>query len=155
MTELDALWAAVGANPGERLPRMVLADWLDEREAEAECGECGPPHKWWPACPNCHGSGRVSNGYSDTAAALRATVDRVPLGDGDYWPGWFGGTGAAASVHPPSNLVRHLFDRLEQEKHEWDTVEPNGSFRFYPTAEAAIRDLCRAWVQVHRRGVTA
>ena len=31
MSEEQAMWAAVKANPADGLPRLVLADWYDER----------------------------------------------------------------------------------------------------------------------------
>lgn len=38
MTEREALYAAVRANPAEDLPRMVLADWLDENGESVRAG---------------------------------------------------------------------------------------------------------------------
>ena len=38
MTDSEALLAAVTAHPGDDLPKLVLADWLDER-GEADRAE--------------------------------------------------------------------------------------------------------------------
>lgn len=34
-------------------------------------------------------------------------------------------------------------------------VDGHTNWRDYPTAEAAIRDLCSAWIKVHRKEVPA
>ena len=34
--ELDAFLRAIAARPGDALPRLILADWLEERGMDAE-----------------------------------------------------------------------------------------------------------------------
>lgn len=166
--EERAFWSAIGSAPEDQLPRLVFADWLEERAGVVECLECeglGWGHGFARsigvratlACPVCttdgvkDGTGRVPDGRADLALALRATADRVPLGtltrDGSLW-GWYGGS-AACEFHPPSNLDRRLFDRLTRNKPDWDTTGPRGNFRVYDSPEAALRDLCRAWCVAH------
>ena len=83
MTTEEALWASVGANPADSLPRLVLADWLEERAGpDRECQTCRPKHPGrvytgmdgmkWIDCPTCNGTGRISDGRAEMAAALRA-----------------------------------------------------------------------------------
>ena len=98
-------------------------------------------------CDTCDGENFIPDGRADLAAALRATADRAPwppesgkkgqhLWVNDYWmTGW-------DRIPNTARLDRVLFAKLQRHK-RLNTVA-------IPTAEVAIRDLCRAWVAVHR-----
>lgn len=177
VTTEEALWQAVGANPTDQLPRLALADYLDEQHGESggvvRCGKCGgcggmkqmsADTHWMPSfeyfdgtpCPACSGTGYVPDGRADTAAALRATCDRVP------WMNYVGhmifGTPDGAWVWRQSNYQEHLADpnfiTCELARH-CTAVGHYPPRRYYHTAIDAIRDLCAAWVQVNRKGVPA
>lgn len=73
------LLAAVRAAPGDNLPRLVYADWLDEQSREMPCSRCkgvgvGPGVGIADAvrCTACSGTGRVG----DEVNALRAEFIR-------------------------------------------------------------------------------
>lgn len=170
-TETDteaAFWAAVGANPGDRLPRLVFADWLEENAGEVGCSCHGgvvyahSPYRegqvpaGWDAdgmmlygCRHhaCRGTGRVSDGRADLAAALRATADRVPyrFNDPRAWGWWCPDTASSGQI--PSQVAEPVGRLLTA----WSGNSDHPEWADYPTAEAAVRDLCRAWVEVHRR----
>lgn len=80
----NALYAAILTNPFAMLPRLVLADWLDENAGDEECPTChgvwsrssGNPYKPVP-CHTCHGTGRVPNHYGERAEFIRVQVDGV------------------------------------------------------------------------------
>ncbi len=169
MTELDALWAAVGTNPEDQLPRLVLADWYEERVGEVDCGRCDGQGKfrsgewlvYWTECPTCSGAGRVSNGNAEMGAALRATADRVPWTKVfKLWFGWW----CRRSFHDDrydgtAHLVeRSLMVEMSDSPLRCDgdsTVRfdrrdgASGGVILFPSATDAIRDLCRAWVAVN------
>jgi uncharacterized protein (TIGR02996 family) len=50
MTEFDQLWAAVEAGPADQAPKLILADWLQERgdqpDLEAGLRYCAARGKW-------------------------------------------------------------------------------------------------------------
>jgi uncharacterized protein (TIGR02996 family) len=50
VTEREALWRAVVANPADAAPKLILADWLQERGAEADLERglrwCAANGKW-------------------------------------------------------------------------------------------------------------
>lgn len=113
----EALWKAVAANPADALPRLVLADWMQE------------------------------HGRDDEADALRATVRKVPaLRHPAQWyrnQKWYWLCPCKGGNR--SRIAWAVYRELSTEdSRNWF------SHRFYPTAEAAVRDLCRAWVSVHR-----
>ena len=151
MGEHDAFWSAIGAAPEDKLPRLVFADWLEDRAGMVDCGRCGPPRMFPPyqwVCPTCNGTGRVSNGHTETAVALRATVEKFPDIVGDRLPFvWWTPPGVGA----PAHIIEDddIFDLLTPDA---DTTDYRGtpgrvdSHKHYPTAADAIRDLCRAWV---------
>lgn len=178
-SQVFAFWKAIGERPDDQLPRLVFADWLDEREVTVEC-ECitgwttrskagyayaseSPrllPDFATVGCPSCggerdsRGTGYVSNGYADLAAALRATASRVPFTSvpqaGEragvrYWSWICEGPVEYADTVPPD-----ILDALSGK-----IVDGHTNWRDYPTAEAAIRDLCSAWIKVHRKEVPA
>lgn len=152
--EVVAFWKAIGERPDDQLPRLVFADWLDEREEKVRCGCVGGPMAWdvdtgepLAFCLTCHGTGYVSNGYADLAAALRATADRVPypktLRSDVFWWHW-----CEDEDYRPVNWVpKNVFRRL--------TGFHNGDMTDYLTAEDAIRDLCAAWCKANGKGVVA
>jgi len=121
MGEEEALWLAVGAAPEDTLPRLVLADWLDE------------------------------HGRHEEAEALRAMADRVPrrFEDGKVW-GW-NRLQHDPFIDSPiehgntkSNVSDQEFAAL---KGKVPTVVACQEYwRDYPSALEAVRDLCRAWV---------
>lgn len=130
MTTEDALWCAVCARLDDALPRGVLADWYDERNEP---------------------------GDADTAAGLRATADRVPedassaripaYREGQLIWGWFRdsrGHKCATRCSVPAEVFDHLAGG------EWTYPEgpPLANMKWFPTARAALEDLCRAWVAV-------
>ncbi len=161
MTELDALWAAVGASPEDQLPRLVLADWLEERVGEVDCGRGGGKGDWtshkgpgttggirFVECPTCNGTGRVSNGYAEMGAALRATADRVPRKfNGPIW-GWNRLHGMAEPENYGSLITQEVYAELEADRIPYARAGVD-FWCDYLTATAAIRDLCRAWIAVN------
>lgn len=161
-TESDteaAFWKAIGEFPADGLRRLVFADWLEERdEPGGVCQRCdghgllgddGSGSSEGVTCESCRGFGEwVSNGYAATAAGLRATADRVPHKDYAGLWAWFTGINMFTD-HPESDIERDVFDRLTSQDGD------NNEMQFwldYPTAEAAIRDLVRAWVEVSAGG---
>lgn len=168
MSEEDAFWKAIGDSPADALPRLVYADFLEENAGTVKCGACasgyypGKQYEWagpdsvWVLCPTCSGSGYVSDGRADLAAALRATIGRVPVqvmsdpfGPLPEWRWFRRDTGM---VHGMGDLPPDLFDALSGGE-----LNEGGWCYFYRphiTAEAAIRSLCRAYVASRGR-VTA
>jgi len=76
----DNLIAAIIANPGDDLPRLVLADWLEEHAGEVECdhSDMGEDELRWygyEGCPTCKGTCRVSNGFAERAEFIRVQVE--------------------------------------------------------------------------------
>ena len=119
----DALWEAVGANPADSLPRLVLADCLDEQ------------------------------GEADTAAGLRATADRRPMkcdwqspraNTNPHWT-WLPDTESDAEDEQAAAVGHPLFAALSLGPDR----PPDDCYRDYPTARAAIADLVAAWVAVN------
>ena len=159
MTEEDALWQAIGAAPEDQLPRLVAADWYDERAGMVGCGckggqvyemgvcRDGIYRNRWVDHKRCDGTGRVSNGNAETAAALRATADRVPRcidASGDYTPGhYWNCIRNCGEENKASKISKEEFAALSDGSP--DDVYPH-YWRYYGTAADAIRDLCRAWV---------
>lgn len=146
MTEENALWQAIGAAPEDQLPRLVAADWYDERAGMVDCEWSGYDGDH-TECNHCDGTGRVSNGHAETAAALRATVEKFPDIVGDRYPFvWWTPPGVGVTAHIIED--DDIFDLLTPDA---DTTDYHGtpgqvdSHKHYPTAADAIRDLCRAW----------
>lgn len=85
MTDRDALLKAILATPDNDLPRLVYADWLEERAGTVTCGRCsgtGNTHNSDtisdPAafpCPACSGSGRVPDGNAERAEFIRVQCE--------------------------------------------------------------------------------
>jgi uncharacterized protein (TIGR02996 family) len=86
-----ALLNAIIANPEDDAPRLIFADWLDENVVESCCFICdglgGKIESVYGfktdiiPCGNCHGTGRVSNGFAERAALIRCQIKH---------PRWFG-----------------------------------------------------------------
>ena len=102
-----ALLRAIHAAPDDDLPRIVLADWLDERAGATACPRCEgrttidmpnradearykvvgykDTHPYLPIaiaeCPRCHGTGRVGDGLAERGEFIRLQCDlaRDPL----------------------------------------------------------------------------
>lgn len=80
--EHDAFLRAIIANPGDDLPRLVYADWLDEnaRVVEVVCKECGgvgweAGHEGIERCNECLGEVRsVSDGRAERAEFIRVQI---------------------------------------------------------------------------------
>lgn len=84
-----SLYTGVLADPGADLPRLVLADWLDEHAGESECGHCKGQGGWTEydhdgegrrlrnrvGCPTCDGTGRVPNKFADRAEFIRVQCE--------------------------------------------------------------------------------
>ncbi len=164
--EVAAFWAAIGARPDDQLRRLVFADWLEERAGTVRCRECEGDGDVWDdggykyaprkavTCHTCSGTGYVSNGYADLAAALRATACKVPFTSVPesgrragvrYWS-WI----CELTDDRPDTVTPSVFDSLTGE-----IVDGYTNWRDYPTAEGAIRDLCAAWCKVNGKGVSA
>lgn len=90
------LRAAVLARPDDDTPRLVFADWLDERGRVGACPGCdGEGHKesrWriaemnqdeygtsFSTCPICRGSGEVSDGRREWAEFIRVQCELTGL----------------------------------------------------------------------------
>ena len=101
-------------------------------------------------CETCRGFGEfIPDGRADLARALRATCDRVPWKNS---PGhMIFQTPDAVYVWRQSNHDIHLADpnfvSCEIARHLNGHGTPKR--HYYPTASAAIRDLCRAYIAVH------
>ncbi len=79
-----ALLRAVCESPFDDTPRLVYADWLEENGGEVPCKQCGgqgwqyifPEHDApTVACPDCHGTGTVSDGRRERAELIRVQVE--------------------------------------------------------------------------------
>jgi uncharacterized protein (TIGR02996 family) len=77
MTEEQlAMERAVRASPKDDFPRLVYADWLEERPGENVCGWCNTTN-WIKEmkkqhCLRCDAKGRTSNGNVERAHFIRA-----------------------------------------------------------------------------------
>lgn len=90
----------IGENPDDDLPRLVYADWLEEREASVECGGCdgtsfhryadfpdgSPNYSDTAVCYRCLGTGHVSNGYAARAELIRVQCELARLDSGVRCP---------------------------------------------------------------------
>jgi hypothetical protein len=153
-TTEDALWMAVGAAPGDQLPRLVLADWLEENPGFLMCPVCPPdegeePHTADILCERCGGGRRVPDGRADTAAGLRATAGKVPQDFRNRRISWARFSLASGHHDEPCLIADDVCDRLGS--HLPPLMDSYVGYWFdYPTAEAAIRDLVAAWCTVER-----
>lgn len=107
-------------------------------------------------CPPCggerdrRGTGRVPDGRADTAAGLRATAGREPFqwADGRPWR-WVKRSQYEhlGGEWTEDELPDDLFDALTDRFTEGSANCP--ATRWFPTAEAAVRDLVRAHAVVY------
>ncbi len=151
-----AFWAAIGAAPDDQLRRLVFADWLEENNHDGgPCVACdghglidgyGRGAGEGVVCVQCRGFGEfIPDGRADLAAALRATADRVPVHYcGLVWTWWRSRSGAC-------DIPADVYAVLQPAR----VVGATGGLSDYPTVTEAIRDLCRAWIVVHKQQVTA
>ena len=162
-TEEDALWASIGEMPECQLRRGVAADWFEERSGKVECPNCAPPRAFPPyawKCPTCQGEQYIPDRNGRLAAALRATVKAVPwvkvfkLGFG-----WWCRRAYHDDHHDePNHLIeRPLMNAMSDSNNRCDRDDSvrfdkrdgvSGGVILFPTAAAAIRDLCEAWCKV-------
>lgn len=138
------LSAALDADPGNHLLRYALADCLEESAGTAECWRCGGLGVYARErgllnfdpmeCPNCSGTGRVSDGRRERAEGLRvlAQLGRAPKFMAIYgdWSWWKYASQAAG------NLPAAWFSRL---------TPPGLDWKVYPTRREAEDDAARAW----------
>lgn len=154
-TEGDALWASIGEMPECQLRRGVAADWFEERSGTVECPNCAPPRAFPPyawKCPTCKGEQYIPDRNGRLAAALRATADRVPRLIGhefderltEDW--WWNAIVHTISFNESSKLTVAVFHHLTGMVPDSPIQAP--IWRYYPTAAAAIRDLCEAYIKV-------
>lgn len=162
-----ALWASIEAAPEDGLRRCVLADYLEERAAESggvvKCGcddgaiDTGGFTPWGDPisvmCGMCDGTGRVSDGRAEMAAALRATVNYFPhvigVGPTELW--WYDRRNYDDDIpadHVPDHLPGELFDAI-QAGCEYIDSDGQIAFKRFDTAADAIKALCRAYLAVH------
>jgi hypothetical protein len=158
-TTEEAFWADIGSKPADALPRLVFADWLEER-AGFVCWRCKGKKEvavqWGHhtddsidmKCSMCDGTGRGEepDGLADTAAALRATAAYWPMSDGESW-WWYRGNADGRSEQ--GVLPDDLYDSLSGGGSRWSSRSSNWLF---PTALTAVRDLCAAWVKMNKSG---
>jgi uncharacterized protein (TIGR02996 family) len=122
-TEPD-FWAAIQADPNDALPKLVFADWLDERgDVRGEGLRWLAEHGKRPAC--------------DTTGK-RPSWDwwSRPPAEPDYY---------ADSVVDAYVLPGNLFRRLKG--------KPTDIWKGYGSYRAALRDLGRAWAACVARDV--
>jgi uncharacterized protein (TIGR02996 family) len=86
----EGLLGAIYANPADDLPRLVLADWLDENATRVPCPECAGRggHTYtvresrtqtrepgFHQCGHCSGTGTASDGRAERAELIRRQID--------------------------------------------------------------------------------
>lgn len=87
VTEEDAFWLSIMANTADQLPRLVFADWLQERGRDAD------------------------------GAALRATADRVPAVNPFGGPSvcWTSSNEVDTTSRVPFSLIRRMYAARDDE----------------------------------------
>jgi hypothetical protein len=88
-------------------------------------------------------------GFNDEADAVQATADRVPRRKTRGWCWRRDGDGSMSNEY---RVWKAVFNRLSYHT-VWDFYPTKSRWRRYPTALAALQDLVRAWVAVHRAAV--
>lgn len=150
--EEAAFWAAIGERPDDQLPRLVFADWLDDRAERMHCPHCGGgrPGEWMLAvndagdCEMCSGYLFVPDGREELATALRATAGRVPRYKNGRWQWRRDGAG---DLHTPFRLPVLVW--IEACRISLTNAHRTRWARFV-SAESAVRFMCRAWMAVNR-----
>lgn len=86
----SAFIKAICDSPGDDLPRLVYADYLEENAGTVACGacrpihgkkytcvyrDCGPYDSGWERCSGCRGSGVVSDGRRERAEFIRVQCE--------------------------------------------------------------------------------
>ncbi len=112
-------------------------------------------------CKRCGGTGYIPDRNGLMAAALRATADRVPwvkvfkLGYGWWCRRRYHDDHHDQPAHlierPIMNAMSDSTSRCDRENSvRFDKRDGvSGGVILFPTAAAAIRDLCEAWAVVH------
>lgn len=129
----DALMRAVLADPFDLLPRLVLADWLDENDRTGRCPSCpglpGKVHRpypgGWDGCGDCSGTGWRSNGFAARAEFVRLDCETHEPG---VW-------------HERGCRLCELFDR---HRDEWFPVPVGFGFDWDITRVGS--DRSHAWI---------
>jgi uncharacterized protein (TIGR02996 family) len=78
-----AFYRRICDEPREDTPRLVYADWLEERGGSVPCGRCGgegvigryTEAALPPLCPACSGVGSVSDGRAERAEFIRVQCE--------------------------------------------------------------------------------
>ncbi len=81
-TDEKALLQSILDDPAADAPRLVYADWLEEYGGDVPCGRCEREvvgHLYRLNCPDCHGTGRVSDGRRERAEFIRVQVELARL----------------------------------------------------------------------------
>jgi uncharacterized protein (TIGR02996 family) len=90
-SEYTSLFAPIIDNPADNRQRLILADWLQEHEREETCGRCegrmripgrripGDDPRYIMTCPDCRGTGSVSNGFGARAEFIQVQVELTRL----------------------------------------------------------------------------
>lgn len=78
MTERQAFIKAISLSPGDDVPRLIFADFLEETGGTVACERSSGalcPYYLGEPCPFCSGTGRVSNGNAEQAEIIRWMID--------------------------------------------------------------------------------
>lgn len=162
-TTEEALWLYIGEMPECGHRRQYAADWFEDRAGKVECLSCGGRGYvrgnggvtyFCPRVgPEC--TGYIPDRNGRLAAALRATAVFWPMTEAAYdgmfvngreigdsfW--WYRGN---LDGSPEQGVIpEFLYDALTGKGGYWRASSRNWLF---PTAAAAIRDLCEAWCKV-------
>ncbi len=83
MDEQAAFLRSICENPADDAPRLIFADWLEERVGDVECSGCvgwsRVKHEPHPKCTICSGTGCISNGFAERAEFIRVQVELARL----------------------------------------------------------------------------
>lgn len=93
-----SLLRSVLESPDDDAPRLVMADWLEDRQGTVRCpDDCqqlrnakydqqyylysyAGPSSGWELCTTCHGTGEVSNGNAERAEFIRVQCELARIG---------------------------------------------------------------------------
>jgi uncharacterized protein (TIGR02996 family) len=163
-TDRAAFMAAIIAAPDDDLPRLVFADWLDERaKPRVTCSACrgngiDPPEEWRAPsgarlkCVACAVKGQVGNDFAE-----RAEFVRVQCEIAGYMPPKYPsilvceGKGPASQAGSRKNcrcrpcvLRRRERDLLKHHACDWESVVRS------PIAEAMITESLETGIPLNR-----